>query len=93
MTFNAENKITYNELAPSLQALIDSKVSDDEYNRIKRMADELTAHIDSIRVSITKSTDNVPTPIADKEILLNTTDKAMYGYNNTGWYKCGGVYS
>jgi len=90
--FNLENKVTYKELAPSLQQLIDSKATILQYTDCNEIVTRLSAQLGANRISITSSGNNVVTPQNDKEILCLTTNNLFYSYSG-GWHPTGGVYS
>lgn len=90
MAFNLEDKVTYKELAPSLQQLIISKADLDDFNATDTKVTKLVAQLGSNRITIAPSGPN--SPKNDKEILLNTTNNLFYSYSG-GWNPMGGVYS
>ncbi len=92
MAFQNENKITYNELAPSLQDLINSKTDSTDFSETAALVSLIYRNLGKIRVSINSNPGAIGIPINDNEILLNTSDHTVQGYSS-GWYKCGGVYS
>lgn len=92
MGFNPENKVTYDELAPTLQELIDSKASNNDYQKTASLVAQIYANLGTIRVSIISNTGAIANPVNDREMLLNTADHVLYGYSG-GWYKCCGCYS
>lgn len=93
MAFNPENKVTFNELAPSLQALINSKEGSSNFEMTRYLAEKMNNQLNDVRITITSNTANVPNPVVNKEMLMNTTDHVMYGFNGNRWYACGGCYS
>lgn len=93
MAFNKEDKPTYHELAPSLQALINSKANKTDIQDLEAKLSKLYANIGINRVSI-GTTGQVKDPIENKEILFDTSDRMVKGYfKDTGWYHTGAVYS
>jgi hypothetical protein len=73
--FNPEDKITYNELAPSLQELLNGKASKEDLNVLIKL-------INGIRLTVGTA---APTaPINNKEIWINTSTNLIMRYNN-GW--------
>lgn len=92
MAFNSEDKVTYNELATSLQELINSKTSSTDYNATAALVSVMYRNLGKVRVSIVPDDGSVGSPVNDNELLVNKTDHTFEGYSN-GWYKCGGVYS
>lgn len=93
MAFNKEDKPTYNELAPSLQALIDSKAHKTDIDDLEAKLSKLYTNVGLNRVTI-GTIGQVKDPIENKEILFDTSDKMVKGYfKDTGWYHTGAVYS
>jgi hypothetical protein len=92
MAFNLENKVTFNELAPSLQQLIRDKATIEQYNTCNAMLTKLTAQLGANRISIANSGANVANPQNDREILVSTANNTVYSYHNA-WKPTGGVYS
>ena len=95
MTFNKENKVSYEELAPSLQALINSKASKDEFNALKAQFDALEVLSGGVRISITSSLNNITNPVNNKELAIITTDAVTTVYTriNNSWVKIHAVYA
>ena len=93
MAFNPENKLTFEELAPSLQEMISGKVSKSDYDEVAALVTKIYNDLGTVRVTIGSGFDAVPAPRNGKEILLNTSDHSVQGYTNDAWFTCGGVYS
>lgn len=90
---NLEDKVSFDELAPSLQALINSKAGKTEFDNAAGKVSTVFRNLGTIRVSIVGREDNIPNPQQDKELMINTSDFTVEGYGAGKWYKCGGVYS
>lgn len=93
MAFNPENKLTFEELAPSLQQLINSKAKKTDYDTTAALVTKVYNNLGTVRVSIGSGTAVVSSPQNGKEILLNTSDHSIQGYISGAWFTCGGVYS
>ena len=95
MAFNKENKITYNELAPSLQAMIDNKANKDEFNNVKKRFDNLVALSGGVRITISTTLEGILSPTNDKEIAVIASKNVvtMYTYHNNAWVKIHAVYA
>lgn len=91
--FNQENKITYYELAPSLQALIDAKATIVDLNAVTNRVTNLEKLIGDNRISITDNLGGIANPINSKELAINTANHVQYSYQNNGWVPMGGAYS
>lgn len=92
MAFNLENKLTFEELAPSLQQLIDSKTKRSDYDVTAALVLRVYNNLGTVRVTI-GSAGAISGPQNDKELLLDTSDHSVQGYTNGSWFTCGGVYS
>lgn len=92
--FNKENKISYDELTPSLQALLDNSVTKDEFNEVLNQIKEVVNQLSGIRLSIVKNTNEIPNPQNDKELAIVLGDEYTFccTYNN-GWKKSCAVYA
>lgn len=91
--FNQENKITYYELAPSLQAIIDSKATIVDLNAVTNRVTNLQKLLGDNRISITDNLGSIANPINSKELAINTANHVQYSYQNNGWVPMGGAYS
>lgn len=92
MAFNSENKVSYKELAPSLQELIDSKASTSAFTATQALVSAIYANVSTVRINIGNNPNSVSSPVNDREMYMNSANHGMYGYSN-GWYICGGCYS
>lgn len=93
MAFNLENKLTFEELAPSLQQIINSKAKRSDYDVTAGLVLKVYNNLGTVRVTIGSGTGAVSGPQNGKELLLNTSDHSVQGYTNDSWFTCGGVYS
>ena len=93
MAFNPENKLTFEELAPSLQQIITSKVNKSDYDPVAALVIKVYNNLGTVRVTIGSGIGAVSGPQNNKELLLNTSDHSVQGYANDTWFTCGGVYS
>ena len=93
MAFNPENKLTFEELAPSLQQIINSKAKKSDFDTTAALVTKVYNNLGTVRVTIGSSTGVVSGPQNGKELLLNTSDHSVQGYNGGAWFTCGGVYS
>lgn len=97
MAFNPEDKVSYEELAPSLQAMIDNAVDDSELSEVRNDLDTIINNLHGIRVSIVQDTSYISNPQNDKElaIVVNSNNNYIYMaiYNSNSWKKIHAVYA
>lgn len=97
MAFNPEDKVSYEELAPSLQAMIDNAVDDSELEAVRNDLDMIINNLHGIRVSIVQDTSYVTNPQNDKElaIVVNANNNYIYMaiYNSNTWKRIHAVYA
>ncbi|MBR2248201.1 MAG: hypothetical protein IJ880_14470 [Bacilli bacterium] len=95
MSFNEENKISWDELAPSLQEIINNKASIDDFNLVKAKFDNIEINSGGIRISIVSSLNDISNPVNNKELAIVTTDSVttVYTYINSNWVKVHAVYA
>ena len=91
-TFNPENKITFEELAPSLQKMVKDCVSVSDFQALRNRVIAISNQIGPNRISIKHNLSAVPNPQNSRELALNESTGLMYGYQNA-WVPTGGVYS
>lgn len=91
-TFNPENKITFEELAPSLQKMVKDCVAVSDFQALQNRVVTISNQIGPNRISIKSDLASIPNPQNSRELALNTTTGLMYGYQNA-WIPAGGVYS
>ena len=94
-TFNPEDKITYDELAPSLQQLIDAMSPSQSLSAQMQIVDGIASQIGGNRTSITANLANIANPQQNKEIAVNMGDDMVYTYKGPtdGWKPTIGVYA
>ena len=93
MAFNKEDKPTYNELAPSLQELLNSKANKSDIADLEAKLSTLYSNVGLIRVTVGNAW-QIPNPIENKEIVFDTSDNMIKGYlKDRGFYHTGAVYS
>lgn len=92
MAYNSENKVTFQELAPSLQEMINSKTSQTSFDTTAALVSTVYKNLGEVRITIAAATSAAGSPQNDKELLINTSDGTVQYYNN-GWKNSGGVYS
>ena len=95
MAFNLENKVSWEELAPSLQDKINAKASLAEFNALKNKFDALQILSGGVRISIVSSLNNISAPTNNKEIAIVTADSVItiYTYTSNSWKKIHAVYA
>jgi hypothetical protein len=92
--FNLEDKITFDELAPSLQKLLNGLAPSTDYASLQKLANKLDGQLNGIRLTITANQSSVSSPLANKEISVNTTNDIIYTFSSSGkWVPTGAVYS
>lgn len=93
-TFNPEDKITFDELAPSLQELINAMSPAQSLSAQMQIVDGIVSQIGGNRISITANLGNIANPQQNKEIAINMTDDMIYTYKGAaGWSPTPGVYA
>mgnify|MGYP006939722470 FL=1 len=92
--FNKENKISFDELAPSLQAMIKNAITEEEFNSVTNIITNINKNLNGIRISIVADPANISNPQNDKELAVVLGDKYVYvaTYSN-GWKKACAVYA
>lgn len=104
MAFNSEDRISYDELAPSLQAMINKTVSVDSYNALNDKLNSFNAYVnqfvdslDGVRISIVDNLSKITNPVNNKElaIIYNTSSNytSMYIYSAGTWKAIHAVYA
>lgn len=95
MSFNMENKISWEELAPSLQEIINKKASLDDFNRLKDKFDSIELNSGGIRISIVTALSKINNPVNNKELAIVTADSVVtiYTYISDSWKKIHAVYA
>jgi hypothetical protein len=75
MAFNPENKVSMDELAPSLQKIINDKAQQSDMTTVLNL-------VNGIRLTISANTPI--NPVNGKELWVNSSTGYIYQYNN-GW--------
>lgn len=93
-SFKDNDKISYDDLAPSLQAMLKRSVSKDDLESFKNKVAEIEAKLNGIRLSVVNDVASIPNPQNNKEIAIVLGPKYtfMCTYNN-GWQKVKAVYA
>ena len=95
MAFNEENKVSFEELAPSLQEMINNKASLDDFNALQNKFNQLYVLSNGVRISIVTALNKITSPTNDKEIAIVTSDtvNTIYTYHGSKWVKVHAVYA
>ena len=67
-SFKDNDKISYDDLAPSLQAMLKRSVSKDDLETFKNKVAEIEAKLNGIRLSVVNDVASIPNPQNNKEI-------------------------
>lgn len=92
--FNKEDKISYDDLAPSLQKMIRDAVTVEELTDIQDSINQTINQLNGIRISIVNDPNTIQSPQNNKEIALVLGSDYTYvcTYNN-GWKRACAVYA
>lgn len=95
MAFNKENKVSYEELAPSLQEMLNNKATLEDFNDLLNKFNQLYVLSNGVRISIVTALSKITTPTNDKEIAIVTSDtvNTIYTYHANKWVKVHAVYA
>ena len=87
MAFNTEDKITLNDLAPSLQDLLTRAVKKSEITALQTRVNSLKSLLKDMRFSIVNSFDEVSNPVNNKEIVIKNENNEykMFVYVGGEW--------
>lgn len=92
--FDPENKPKYEDVAPSLQRLIDSKASQTDLDSLKTIVNNVTqtvsTQLGSVRISVGPTAP--PSPKEDKEFWWNTLNNLPCRYAGGAWVYTNAVY-
>ena len=91
--FNLEDKITFEELSPSLQKLLNGMASSADYDSLQKLAIKLNNQMNDVRLTITSNQSAISSPVNDKELSSNTKNDLIYTYSSNKWVATGAVYS
>lgn len=89
LKFDTENKITYEELSPSLQNKIKKIITRTEFDTFENLVSELEHALNGIRITVTTALTNISSPKNDKELAI-IGDNGIYScyvYGNSKWIK------
>jgi hypothetical protein len=89
LEFDTENKITYEELSPSLQNRIKKIIPRGEFDSLENLVSDLEFALNGIRISIVNSLTNISAPKNDQELAIVGRDGiySCYVYGNSTWIK------
>lgn len=92
--FNKENKVSYDDLAPSLQEMIRNSITEEELTDILNTINQTIQQLNGIRISIVTDTSQIPEPQNNKEVALVVGQQYTFvcTYNN-GWKRACAVYA
>ena len=87
MTYNSENKITLEELSPSLQNLLTTAATKNEVMALNNRADALIALLSRVKFSIVDSLDEITLPVNGKNLAVSryNDEYRLYMYFNDRW--------
>ena len=88
-SFKDNDKISYDDLAPSLQAMLKRSVSKDDLETFKNKVAEIEAKLNGIRLSVVNDVASIPNPQNNKEFFYHTAQRMLYVYTNDGWQMTG----
>lgn len=92
-TFNTNDKITFNELAPSLQTKLNNTVTKDDYNTLAEDIQSLISQVGNIRTTITATPSSITSPQINKELVINTSNNTVQTYTVSGFVGMHAVYA
>ena len=91
MAFNPEDKVTLEELSPTLQTLLKNTITIADFNRVKTDVDRIIQQVGDNRISIVGVVGSISDPQNDKEFAIETSTGLSYRYKD-GWSPNGAVY-
>lgn len=91
MSFNPEDKVTLEELSPTLQALLKNTITIADFNIVKADVDKIIQQVGENRISIVGVVGSISDPQNDKELAIETSTGLSYRYKD-GWIPNGAVY-
>ena len=91
MSFNPEDKVTLEELSPTLQALLKNTITIADFNIVKADVDKIIQQVGENRISIVGLVGSISDPQNDKEFVIETSTGLSYRYKD-GWIPNGAVY-
>ena len=89
MDYNVENKISFEELSPSLQNLLKSAAERSEIVALNNRTDRLVELLSGVRFDIVDKLEDVTLPINGKSMVIagKDTNYCLYFYYNDRWNK------
>ena len=89
MDYNVENKISFEELSPSLQNLLKSAAERSEIVALNNRTDRLVELLSGVRFDIVDKLEDVTLPINGKSMVIagKDTNYGLYFYYNDRWNK------
>ena len=91
MSFNPEDKVTLEELSPTLQALLKNTITIADFNIVKADVDKIIQQVGENRISIVGLVGSISDPQTDKAFAIETSTGLSYRYKD-GWIPNGAVY-
>ena len=91
MAFNPEDKVTLEELSPTLQTLLSNTITIADFNIVKADVDKIIQQVGNNRISIVGVVGSISDPQNDKELAIETSTGLSYRYKD-GWIPNGAVY-
>lgn len=91
MSFNPEDKVTLEELSPTLQTLLKNTITIADFNIVKADVDKIIQQVGENRISIVGLVGSISDPQNDKEFAIETSTGLSYRYKD-GWIPNGAVY-
>ena len=91
MSFNPEDKVTLEELSPTLQTLLKNTITIADFNIVKADVDKIIQQVGENRISIVGVVGSISDPQNDKECAIETSTGLSYRYKD-GWIPNGAVY-
>ena len=91
MSFNPEDKVTLEELSPTLQALLKNTITIADFNIVKADVDKIIQQVGENRISIVGLVGSISDPQNDKEFAIETSTGLSYRYKDC-WIPNGAVY-
>lgn len=89
LIFDTENKITYEELSPSLQNKIKKIIPRTEFDSFENLVSDLEHALNGVRITVTSALTNISSPNNDRELAIIGSNGiySCYVYGNSNWIK------
>lgn len=91
--FNPNDKIGFNELAPSLQTKLNNTVTSTQYQTLQDEIESLISQVGDIRTSITSIPSSISNPKINKELVVDTSNNTIKTYTASGFVSMHAVYA